>query len=215
MWILIIADSRGYGLVRQISATNWLMLGFCFEIMCLSGATIRKGISDAIARIGNAYYDVIYVYLGVNNLSLKIRFHKVAPVFSSRYDLVKSLMREFYESRQRLRTKAKHVIICELSGLYYGTYNMNASMSFPLEQIELNSGIILLNEYIRSMNNERYLYCPNIADHTHKQRKERDNQTHRYSASMYDRLHFTYQSNEHFMDRFIPNVFSLREDMQL
>ena len=128
---------------------------------------------------------------------------------------MKLLIMEFNHTRQRLRKKAKHVIICEPSGLHYGTYNGNVSMFFPLEQIELNTGIILLNEFIRYMNNKKALYCPNIADHTHKQRKEKDNLTHRYSATMYDGLHFTYQSNTHFMDPFIINILSLRKDMQL
>ena len=120
------------------------------------------------------------------NLSLKISVRNVVPVFSNRYDLVRSLIKEYYEARQLLRKFASHIIVCELTGLHYGTYNVNSGRTFPEEQNELNAGIILLHDYIRVMNNEEGIYSPHILEYTHKQRKEKDNLVHRYSASKYD-----------------------------
>ena len=209
MRTLIIADSRGYGLLKQSNVTNWLLLGFYIEIICFAGATIRKGVSDTIKKLGHRRYDIIYVYLGVVNLSLKISARNIVPVFSSRYDMVKSLIREYYEVRNLLSRFTRHVIICELTGLHFGTYNTHSNLLFPLEQRELNSGIILLNEHIRAMNNDHNVCSPHIMELTHKQRKEKNNLVHRYSATTYDGLHFCYSTNANIFDRFILNIFQL------
>ena len=209
MRVLIITDSRGYGLLTQSAVINWLMLGFYIEIICHSGATICRGVSQTIRRIGNRYYDFIYVYLGVVNLSLKLSNRNVVPIFSSQYDLVKSLTREYHEVRHMLSKLARHVIICELTGLHFGTYNLNDNRKFPMEQSELNAGIILLNDHIRLMNNELDVFSPHLMEMTHKQRKELNNLVHRYSATTYDGLHFHYSTNANILDRFILNLFQL------
>ena len=121
MNILIVADSRGFALQNQLQLIN--LLGITLHVLAYLGATIRSGVSKTLADMGNMMYDIIYVFLGANNLSLKLGWHDVIPIFSNRYDLVKVLIMEFATARNRLSPRANRVIICELTGINFWLYN--------------------------------------------------------------------------------------------
>ena len=75
-----------------------------------------------------------------------------------------------------------------------------------LDQIELDAGIVLLNDYIRVLNIEWGVYSPYIASITHKQRAEWNNLTHRYPATTYDGIHFQLSVSKQILDQFILNI---------
>ena len=65
----------------------------------------------------------IYVFLGTNTLSVKLGWHNIVPIFSNRYQMVRSLFMEFAASRTRLLIISNKVIICELTGINLWLYN--------------------------------------------------------------------------------------------
>ena len=201
--ILIISDSRGRQMNRQLRTINWHLLGFVMYILFFPGATIQKGITKALKAMSDTWFDIIYIHLGVNNLSTLISPRNILPIYTNRYALVKYLTRELFQARYRLRSHTNKIIICELIGLNYEIYNLNSERPFYVEQTEINSGMILLNQYIRESNNNEGLFSPHLENFTHKQRKERDNLVHRYSATTRDGIHFTDDVSNAMLDRFI------------
>ena len=152
--------------------------------------------------MGNMWFDLIFVFLGVNNLSSHLGFRHIQRIFTSRYLMTSHLLLEFCSAQNKLRTNTNNVIICELVGLNFGLYNLDGS-AFLEEQTEIDSGIILLNQHIRELNNQEGVFTPNIADFTHKQRAELDNLNHRYRATTHDDIHFTKDISTKILDRFI------------
>ena len=209
MNVLIIADSRGFALRNQLHMINWSLLGITLYILAYPGATIRSGITRAIGDMGNLVFDIIYIFLGANNLSLKLGWHNVIPVYSNRYQMVRILFMELAEARARLVPYTQRIIVCELTGINFWLYNSASLRAFIVDQIELDAGVVLLNDYIRDLNNSWGLYSPYIASITHKQRAEFGNLTHRYNATMYDGVHFNLATSRRILDRFILNFIQI------
>ena len=206
MNILIIADSRGFALQSQLQLIDWSLLGITLHVLAYSGATIRSGVTKALSDMGNMIFDIIYIFLGTNNLSHKIGLHDIIPIFSNRYQMIRILLMEFATARNRLSPRANRVIICELTGINFWLYNSASQRAFIVDQIELDAGIILLNDYIRDFNFQWGVYSPYIASITHKQRAEPNNLTHRYNATTHDGIHFKLEMNKKILDRFILNI---------
>ena len=118
------------------------------------GATISQGVRYALTDIQYSFYDIIYVYLGVCNLSKKLSHHNIIPLYSNRYLLCRNLLIDYYTARRRLRPYGNRVIICELTGLNFELYNTVSGRVFPVEQYVVNAGAFLLNQYITAMNIE-------------------------------------------------------------
>ena len=206
MRVLVISDSRGWPIYNQIMGINWLLLGMTLDILIYPGATISQGIRYAINDITYNAYDIIYVYLGVCNLSKKLSPHNIIPIYSNRYLMCRNLLIDYHTARRRLRPYCNKVIICELTGLNFELYNTASGHVFPVEQYVINAGVILINQYITAMNSDEGHFSPNLADITHKQRSEYGNLCHRYTATMSDGIHFNTQTNKRILDRFIINM---------
>ena len=148
-------------------------------------------------------------FLGTNNLSLKIGWHDIIPIYSNRYQMVKILFMEFAAARRRLSSRAHRVIVCELTGINFWLYNTASERAFIIDQIELDAGIILLNDYLRDLNTQWGVYSPYIASITHKQRAELNNLSHSYYATTHDGVHFKLEASKTILDRFILNIIQI------
>ena len=111
MRVLVISDSRGWPIYNQIMGINWLLLGMTLDILIYPGATISQGIRYAINDIQYNAYDIIYVYLGVCNLSKKLSQHNIIPIYSNRYLMCRNLLIDYHTARRRLRPYCNKVII--------------------------------------------------------------------------------------------------------
>ena len=201
--VLIISDSRGRALNRQLCTINWHYLGFIVYILFFPGATIQSGITRALNLMGNMSFDIIYIYLGVNNLSTLISPRNIIPIYTNKYIMATYILRELIHARSRLIGHSDKIIICELIGLNYELYNRVSGRTFLQEQQVLTNGIIIINEKIRQYNNHAGLFSPHVAHFTHKQRKELNNLAHRYRATTRDGIHLKCNVDYAILDRFI------------
>ena len=146
MRVLIISDSRGWPIFSQLSTINWFILGITLDILIYPGTTISQGVRFALHDIHNKTYDLIYIYFGVCNLSKKLSYHNIIPIYSNSYLLCRNLIADYHRARHRLRPYCNKVIICELTGLNFELYNTMSGRIFPVEQYVLNAGVILVNQ---------------------------------------------------------------------
>ena len=205
--VLIITDSRGFALRQQVDSLLLNTYNVNITVVPKSGATILEAVKHAFHQAGDQVFDIIYLMAGANDLSVKHGFRDISPEYNNRYNLVGELMQKYYKARILLDMIGTRIVVCDLIGVNFEQYNIRYA-PFYEHQIELNAGVILLNEYIRHMNNERMLYGPYIAEYTHKQR-ETGNLTHRYWLTTIDGIHLRRQYSVKIMDRIVINILQL------
>ena len=203
--ILILTDSRGYALGRQLSDMDLYSVNIDLHIMPYSGARIKEVATKGLADCGQYSYDRVYFMAGVNNLSTKRR-GIVFPKCMDRYKIFRDIMVDLHEARTELDKLAPEVVMCEIIGLSYWMYNnYDDDLSFPEGQNEIEAAIMRINEYIHDMNDERGVKGPCIADITHKTRGE-SRLEHRYMATLHDGLHFNECTAIKILDRLIASM---------
>ena len=203
--VLILTDSRGHSLGRQLLHIDLDLCNIDLHIMPYSGAKIAGVAEQGVKDCAHYSYDRVYLMAGVNNLTLRHCGH-VKPKYMDWCALVRDTVEELYKARITLAPLAGEIIICEIVGLSFWNYNYgDVCFAFHVEQDVLNAAIMRINEYVKFMNLERGSKTPMIADIVHKVRGP-DKIEHRYSATLHDGLHFSNYTAEKVLDRLILNI---------
>ena len=130
--ILIITDSRGYGLQTEIEtklAKSDLDPPPKIEVAVLRGANLDNGYERLSQEINmDNKYDLIYVMLGVNNLSVKMYNKKIVPVFVDVPTLVELMLAKFEIFKCQVSNMGNKIIVCQLIGLSISDYNKNSDI---------------------------------------------------------------------------------------
>ena len=93
----------------------------------LPGADInrltRKGLDYVEQHVNRVEYDLIYLLVGVNELSFKNRFCKIRPKFTSSRCLIRNIMLKLLKAKSEFEKYAKKVVLCEMVGLSFYMWN--------------------------------------------------------------------------------------------
>ena len=208
--ILILADSRGYALEKQLRKLHKSNTLVRIHVRAVPGGTITDVVDTGLSALKSKHFHQIYLFAGVNDMTCKLGHREVTPVFNNWSTLVKYMMIQFYEARTSLYAISKTVIICELVGIHLGLYNSSGSCYKPQQDI-INRGVMRINEYIADMNRQAEVYSPYFAGLTHKM-KGTDILYHRYALTTYDGLHFNQVTAYRMAEYFIQNIADLYLD---
>ena len=161
----------------------------------------KNGVRDC----SQYHYDKVYLMAGINNLTKRSQGYAV-PKYTNGDILVHETVDELYKARTKVEALAREVIVCEMVGLCFKSYNDGMeSHAYPEEQAILNSAIVRVNGHVRKMNDDRGLYSPQIADIVHKKRGTNRYQ-HRYGIALHDGLHFNDNTAKEILDRLIVHM---------
>ena len=120
---------------------------------------IEQVMRIGLTLMGGRPFDQVYLHAGINNLTCKIGFHEVTPVFNNWSLLIQHLMIQLHEARSALYKLSNTVIICDMTGLHIGTYNASNTSFDPQPDI-LDRGIMRVNGYIADMNQQDEVHAP-------------------------------------------------------
>ena len=101
-------------------------------------------------------YDIIYVMLGVNNLSIRGSDKKVTPRYDDVGTLIEMMTTKYEIFKYQLQPLSKNVVSCQLIGLNLHLYNKDQNM-FVAEQKVINEAMPLLAHTINLINEESHL----------------------------------------------------------
>ena len=208
--ILLLCDSRGYALERQTQKLLSSETLIRIHVLATPGGTINDVVNTALATMTGKRFHQIYLTAGVNDMTCKLGYREVTPIFNNWSILVRYMMIQFYEARSSLYALSNTVTVCELVGLHLGLYNSSGLRYQPQQDI-LNRGVIRINEYIANMNRQANVYSPYFAGLTHKM-KGTDNIYHRYALTTYDGLHFNQVTAHRMAEYLIQNITDLYLD---
>ena len=117
MDVLIPADSRGAGLEERIKAALRYPLmekEINMTAHSLGGARIQNIIERNDRRYPESIlFDIIYVFTGINNFTVKINNGMVVPVFDNIPDIVENLSNNFSNLKSELKARASKVVSCQ------------------------------------------------------------------------------------------------------
>ena len=161
-----------------------------------SGKTIGGIVNETIREFKSKKFDLLYFAGGVNDLSNKIGWRHITPVFGDEQKLTTCITNLLEEAKAKLSVITRKVIICDLIGLSYKEYNVNGE-EFQARQQTVNNGVVNVNNNIDKLNNTEGLMGVKWSYHVHKLRHGR--RGHRYANTLSDGIHFTDESKAKFV----------------
>ena len=209
--VLYLADSRGFSIDAQakiiLEGDNFIRL----HVVPVSGGTISQVVEAGLLYAGNRKFDQVYLHAGINNLTCKLGYREVTPIFNNWSLMVRYMMIQFYEARASLHRIADTIIMCELVGMHFGLYNRSTKCYLP-QQVILNRGVMRINEYITDMNRQAGIYSPYFCGLTHKM-KGTTKLHHRYVQTTHDGLHFNKMTALKLAEYLIQNICDIYLDI--
>ena len=190
---LIVTDSIGQGIQEELDELiHFYDLQIEVSVDVLSGARLLTATNQAIsASIADSELDLILILAGVNNLSNKHSSRRVTPIYHESQHLLHSLSNQFTHAQQLFLNHAwvpKLIFgyVCGIHLMKYNTFKTGSSPDYTDAQIELNRGVIQLNQTISVLNNAVDSIAPWTSDEIHYYRNNKH--THKYNK-LFDGLH--------------------------
>ena len=160
--ILIISDSRGTDLYDNIRKTDTTkkLANIDITVAVLHGANLDNGLDRLSQQVNtNDVYDIVYVMLGVNNLSRLNSDGKVDPTYNDIATLVEMMSVKFEIFKCQIKEMSQHIVICQLIGINFFQYNKTGS-NFESEQEVVDESMPILAHTINLINMEDHLISP-------------------------------------------------------
>ena len=195
--IILVGDSRVFDLDRRIRTliVKQNMWDINITVRSYSEKNIKGIVEETIREFKSKKFDLLYFAGGVNDLSTKVGWRQVMPVFQSEPTLTTHISELLEDARTKLMVIALKVILCDLVGLSYQDYNANGDEFQPHQHV-VNNGILSVNNTIDKLNNLDMLMGVKWSFHVHKLHHGR--RGHRYTSTMSDGLHFTDEAKDKF-----------------
>ena len=212
--ILVLVDSRGAGLEDRIKKDMQtrhpnLQIKINVTVRTLGGACIDNILKRADERFPDTkHYDIIFVSVGVNNLTNKVPGGNVEPVFDNTPELVETLTDMFTQLKLNLKPRATKVVICQLVGIDFHRYNdFKDEGLWYYQQETLNKSMLVLAHTINFINRADNVTGPWLTGTVHDYVNHK--QYNRY-AKLKDGLHPRNELKSKwaklFTDSFLKNV---------
>ena len=126
----------------------------------MSGAKIYDLTNYAKVHLNSDHpYDYIYLFAGVNHLSVKQRSGRVTAAFDNVASLVDTMTDYYENARYILSSFAKKVVICQLTGLNLDMYNQQDNEQIFGQQI-IDQAVPHINHAINLMNQDSEVSSP-------------------------------------------------------
>ena len=195
--ILIVGDSRVCDLDRRIKniVVKQHMKDINVTVKAHSGKTIKGIVDEVIHEYKTKKFDLLYFSGGTNDLSNKMGWRQIEPIFSDETQLTSHIMELLDGAKAKLSVIALKVIMCDLVGFSYKDYNLNGE-EYNAHQQVINNGMLTVNNEIDRMNTADNLMGVKWSFHIHKLRHGR--RGHRYENTLSDGLHFTDETKDKF-----------------
>ena len=154
--ILIVTDSRGTGLQEEIKNIMQKDRGSAptvkIEVAVLRGANLDNGCDRLEHEIDmNQWFDLIYVMLGVNNLSKKNSNGRIEPIFEDVPTLIEIMLAKFEIFKCQLSTMSNKVVLCQMIGMNISLYNKMPPVYDVYQQV-INESMPILAHTLNLVN---------------------------------------------------------------
>ena len=205
--ILIVSDSRGYGLEAKIKhglITQGPEIPIHIDFMYKGGLTIEGIVRllDQSLNPNSELYDYIYVFGGVNNLSVKHKSGKITAVYDDIGHFVENMYERLFTARNYLFKYSYRPVICQLVGLSFDKYNELEHDQIASQHV-INQAVPLLNHAINSINTDVEAVSPWIGSTIHAIIHHK--YTHKYMR-LRDGLHPTEELVQIWTDCFVHAI---------
>ena len=170
--ILIMTDSRGGGLegiiVEDIRTRHPNLLDVIqITVQVIGGAKIENIVEKADKRFNVKIYDIIYLFVGVNNLTCKL-FGKVFPVFENVPDLIDTITDAYTSLKMSLEKRSAKIVVCQTVGIEMDTYNSYQDEGFCYyHQQVINEAMPILAHTVNFINRADNVVGPWITNTVH------------------------------------------------
>ena len=203
--ILLVGDSRITDMERRLKnhVVRHNMKDINISVRAHPGKTISGILDETIKEFKNKKFDLLYFSGGTNDLSTKIGWRIIEPIFHDETTLKSHILELMEGAKGKLSVIALKVILCDLVGFSYKDYNITGK-EYPDQQRIINNSMIAINSAIDVLNSAENLIGVKWGFHVHKLRHGR--RGHRYSNTMADGLHFTDDTKDKFA-RYIAETF--------
>ena len=157
-------------------------------VQTLGGARIENIVEKADHRFPEKrQYDIIYTFVGVNNLTIKWYEGKVIPVYDNVPELIETLTDAYIKLKSDLKLRARKIVVCQIVGIDIDEYNKYLSEGYwYYQQNVINSAMPILLHTINLINRDDEFKSPWITGSVHNYVNRK--QYNRY-ANLRDGLH--------------------------
>ena len=126
----------------------------------LRGVNLDNGLERLSQKIDTTkVFDIIYVMLGVNNLSRLNADGRVSPVYSDIPTLVEMMVTKFELFKYQIKEMSRNIVLCQLIGINLFIYNKGGP-TFKTEQSIINEAMPILAHSLNLINSEDQLVSP-------------------------------------------------------
>ena len=211
MSLLVMADSRGVDLEKTIlyflhteHGTQASNIGITFRIM--SDAKLDNIVEKMDEQYQSGqFFDLIYVFAGVQDLIKMSPLGKVRPNFDNIPELIDTMANKISVVKQKLRNRASKVAMVQLVGLHLCTYNQVIDDGFwYYAQSVIDDAMPILAHTINYINRADRVVGPRLANTVHE--VENNRQHNRYSK-LGDGLHPTDRTKAKWAKLFADSIW--------
>ena len=187
-------DSRGVDFDKiLLPLLDSSSINVSVKILAVRGATLQSIERKAKEELSNTRYDMVYVMLGVNNITRLFYKKQIICAFENIPTMVDTMDDLFTVLKTNLSLLAPKIIVCHLLGLDLLVYNLKKkgqdellTADYPRMQMIINEAVIHINNSINSMNLSSNVIGPWLADTIHSHTNGRI--VHKYPR-LHDGLH--------------------------
>ena len=111
-------------------------------------------------------FELIYIMLGVNNLSQKKGNGTIVQMFDDVPSLVEFMLAKFEIFKCQLKEMSSRIVLCQMIGLNYTMYNKNNDVDDAFQQV-INESMPLLAHTLNLVNSDENLIGPWITKIVH------------------------------------------------
>ena len=157
--ILVMADSCGSGLKPMI---NRILEQKHPDIAAQVDVTVRSmggaKIDNILERMdkyfpNNETFDLIFTFVGVNNLTVKNGKGKIEPVYEDLPKLINDITDKYTKLKIELKNRCAHIIISQIVGVDIDCYNKYYEEGrWYYQQTEINNAMPVLAHTINLFN---------------------------------------------------------------
>ena len=173
--VMVMMDSRGTDIepkIKEDLRTRYPNFSGSIDITVrvMRGAKIENIVKKMDEKFKNyCRYDIIYVMVGVNNLTNKDKHGLVSPNYENVPDLIESLNDKMTSLKKCLQHRAKFVVICQIVGINIDNYNQfHNEGRWYFEQKVIDQAMPLLAHTINCINRNEKLFSPWLTNTIHE-----------------------------------------------
>ena len=148
------------------------------------------------------HFDLLYIMLGVNNLSRKDRDGNIIPIFKDVPSLMEIMLAKYEILKCQLKEMSSKIVLCQLIGLHIATYNKMPTLDDVYQQV-INEAMPLLAHTLNLVNEDESLVGPWLTKIVHYYTNHKQ-----YNAygKLTDGLHFSKETKRVVARKIIDSI---------